>query len=256
MHLSIVDWVIMVTTTLGEAALFAVLVIRDRWRIFPVFTTFMGIETVINLFFFVPIWNGSRSLYEGLYYSTVLIEFVMQLGVVWEIARIVMRPTGTWAQDARKRFIFWGTVGILFAAVIPFLVTPPPLGGLFGSLEVRGNLFTSLVFCELIAVVLRTSKSLGLGWRNHVMALGNGWIAWVVVATLIDGLHSYSSFARYSTDLDHVRMFVYLAVVIYWTVQFWLEEPARQPISPELDAYIQSLHERIKSDLDTLEPQR
>ena len=116
----------------------------------------------------------------------------------------------------------------------------------------RGNLFTSLVICELIAVVTRTSKSLGLGWRNHVMALGNGWTAWAVIAILVDGLHSYFGADRYFVVLEHVRMFAYLAALGYWMVQFWLEEPARQPISPELSNYIQALHRRIKLDLDTL----
>jgi hypothetical protein len=50
-------------------------------------------------------------------------------------------------------------------------------------------------------------------------------------------------------------MLVFMAVVVYWSVQFWLEEPARQPIAPELRAYIQALHEHIKSDLDTLDAQ-
>ena len=94
----------------------------------------------------------------------------MQLGVVWEIAQIVMRPTGTWVRDAKRQFILWGAAGILLAAALPWLVTPPA-ANLLHRLEVRGNLFTSLVVCELIAVVTRTSKSLGLGWRNHVMAL-------------------------------------------------------------------------------------
>jgi hypothetical protein len=162
-----------------------------------------------------------------------------------------MRPTGTWVRDAKKQFILWGAAGILFAAALPFLITPPA-ASLLHRMEVRGNLFTSLVICELIAMVTRTSKSLGLGWRNHVMALGNGWTVWAVVAILVDGLHSYFGAELYFRELEHARMFTYLAVLGYWMVQFWLEEPARQPISPQLRAYIQALHQRIKNDLDTL----
>jgi hypothetical protein len=177
------------------------------------------------------------------------------LGIVFEIARIVLRPTGTWVRDARKQFILWGAVGILFAAALPYLVSPPaPF--LLDRLMVRGFLFTSLVICELIAVVTRTSKSLGLGWRNHVMALGNGWTAWAVVAIMVDGLHSYFGAQRYFSQLDHMKMLAYLAALGYWVVQFWLEEPARQPISPQLRAYILDLHQKIKNDLDTVGAQR
>jgi hypothetical protein len=52
-----------------------------------------------------------------------------------------------------------------------------------------------------------------------------------------------------------VRSFVYVAVLGYWTVQFWLEEPVRQPISPELRAYIEVLHQHVKNDLDRLRAQ-
>jgi hypothetical protein len=194
-------------------------------------------------------------VYFHFYWTTVLIEFVLQLGVVWEIARIVMRPTGTWVRDAKRTFLFWGGIGIVLAAALPWLVSPPAPTFL-ARLEVRGNLFTSLVICELIAVVTRTSKSLGLGWRNHVMALGNGWTAWAVIAILVDGLHSYFGAERDFPLLEHVRMFVWLAALGYWNVQFWLEEPARQPISPELSEYIQNLHRRIKIDLDALDARR
>jgi hypothetical protein len=254
MHLSIIEWILMATTSLAQAVLFAILVTRRRWKVFPVFTAFMGAETVINLGFLVPIWSHSLILYAWIYYSALVVEFLFELGLVWEIARIVMRPTGTWVRDARKQFIFWGTMGILFAAVVPFLVTPPSEGFL-GHMELRVSLFTGLVFCELIAVVTRTSKSLGLGWRNHVMALANGWTIWVVVEILIDGLSSYPAMGNYYRGLEQVRMCVFLVVVIYWMIQFWLDEPVRQQISPELRAYIQSLHERIKGDLDTLKVQ-
>jgi hypothetical protein len=215
----------------------------------------MAFDTVLEPLLFAIVWIGSQKWYGWVYWASVLIEFVLQLGVIWEIVRIVMRPTGTWVRDARKQFIFWGVAGILLAAALPWLVSPPATSFL-DRLAVRGNLFTSLVICELIAVVTRTSKALGLGWRNHVMALGNGWTAWAVIAILVDGLHSYFGGELYFRALEYVRMFAYLAALGYWSVQFWLEEPARQPISPELSNYIQSLHRRINIDLDTLDAQR
>ena len=255
MNLSALDWLLVAATLLGNTALLAVLIVRRRWKDFPVFTTYMAFDTLLLPLLSVIVRYGSQRLYSRVYWASVLIEFVLQLGVIWEIALIVMRPTGSWVRDAKKQFILWGAAGILLAAALPWLVSPPG-ATLLARLEVRGNLFTSLVICELIAVVTRTSKSLGLGWRNHVMALGNGWTAWAVTAILVDGLHSYFGADRYFVVLEHVRMFAYLAALGYWMVQFWLEEPARQPISPELNNYIQALHRRIKLDLDTLDAQR
>jgi hypothetical protein len=255
MNLSTLDWMLVAATSLGNTALFAILIVRRRWREFPVFTSYMGFETILGPVLYLLVQYGSRSWYARVYWSSVLVEFALQLGIVFEIARIVLKPTGTWVRDARKQFIFWGVAGIFLAAALPFLVTPPS-ATLLDRLVVRGYLFTSLVICELIAVLTRTSQSLGLGWRNHVMALGNGWTAWAVAAILVDGLHSYFGAQLHFGELEHVKMVAYLVVLGYWSVQFWLEEPARQPISPELSAYIQDLHRRIKNNLDTLGAQQ
>ena len=255
MNLSALDYVLWVANFLGEAVLFSILICRRRWREFPIFTTLIGFEAAVPAMQYLIFLHGYHVWYARIYWTYALLDFLLQLGVIWEIARIVLRPTGTWLRDAKKQFILWGAAGILLAAALPFLVTPPA-ASLLHRLEVRGNLFTALVVCELIAVVTRTSKSLGLGWRNHVMALGNGWTAWAVVAILVDGLHSYFGAERYFRELEHVLMFVYLAALGYWSVQFWLEEPARQPISPQLRAYILDLHQKIKNDLDTVSAQR
>jgi hypothetical protein len=255
MNLSALDDALWVANFLGNAILFSILIYRRRCRDFPVFTALNGYEAAVPALLYGIYLHGSQVWYARIYWTYALLDFILQLGVIWEIAHIVLRPTGTWVRDARKQFILWGAAGILLAAALPWLVSPPA-ANLLHRLEVRGNLFTSLVVCELIAVVTRTSKSLGLGWRNHVMALGNGWTAWAVVAILVDGLHSFFGAERYFRELEHVRMFAYLAVLCYWSVQFWLEEPARQPISPQLRAYIEVLHRRIKNDLDTVGAQR
>jgi hypothetical protein len=254
MDLSALDETLWAGGFFGHAALFSILMARHRWREFPAFTTLIGFYAARTVLLYAIFLQEARVWYAWAYYSGALFDFALQLGVIWEIAHIVLRPTGSWVRDARKQFLFWGAAGILIAAALPWLVTPPA-ASLLHRLEVRGNLFTSLVICELIAVVTWTSRSLGLGWRNHVMALGNGWTAWAVVAILVDGLHSYFGAERYFRELEHARMVVYLAVLGYWMVQFWLEEPARQPITPELRAHILALHERIKNNLDTLDAQ-
>ena len=245
MKLSALDYGLWAATFLGDATLFLILIVRRRWRDFPVFTTYIGFEATMTVAMYLVLFHFP-SWYARIYWPYVGFMVFFELAVVWEVARIVMRPTGTWVRDAKRQFLFWGASGVVIAAALPWLVKPPASNPL-EILEVRAGLFASFVICELYYVLIRTSKSLGLGWRNHVMAVGNGWTVWAVMAILVEGLHSYFGAWHY---------FVYIAAVGYWIVQFWLEEPVRQPISPELQAYILDLHRRVKNNLDTLDAQR
>jgi hypothetical protein len=252
MNLSALDYLLWAVGFFANVALLAVLFYRRRWKGFPVFTIYLIFETAETVLGYFILRIGSISLYNRIYWYLDAVDFVLQLGVIWEIARIVLRPTGTWLRDAKKQFLLWGTAGILFAAALPLLVSPP--AGIWQwRLDIRLTLFSGLVVCELFAVLTRTSKSLGLGWRNHVMALGNGWTVWSVSVCLVEGLHCYFGTHQYFRTLEESMGVISIAVTVYWIVQFWLEEPARQPISPELQAYIEALHQRIKNDLDRIE---
>ena len=132
----------------------------------------------------------------------------------------------------------------------------PPASTLLGRLTVRSSFFTSLVVCELFVVMLLTAKQLGLGFRNHVFALLTGWSVWVLAAMLVDLLHGYYGTHLYYDALNNGRKFAYLAALVYWMVQFWQDEPARQEIPPELRAYILALHQRVNKDIDTLGARR
>jgi uncharacterized membrane protein len=119
--------------------------------------------------------------------------------------------------------------------------------------EVRGNLFTSLVICELFVLMSITANRLGLGWRSHVMALGQGLTAWALIAVVIDALHSYLGTEQEFTTLEQIRMTVYVAALAFWMVQLWIDEPERQPISSDLQQYIVALHRRVKYDLERVD---
>jgi hypothetical protein len=255
MSLSVLGWTFVAATLLGNAVLLAVLIIRHRWREFFVFTMLTGFETLLIPSLSGVLQFGSQGLYEQLYWPSELIEFLLQLGVVGEIARIVMRPTGTWLHDARKQFILGSAAGVCLAAARAWMLSPPA-PNLREGLENGSSFFTSLVVCELFVVMLLTAKRLGLGLRNHVFALVTGWSGWVMVAMVVDLLHGYYGTHFYYDVLENMRKAAYLAALLYWTVQFWLEEPARKELPAELSAYIQALHERMKKDIDKLDTQR
>jgi len=157
----------------GHVALLAVLLIRSRWRKFPVFTLLIAYEAVVTVVLFVISRYGSRHSYFLGYWVLALGDYVFQVALIFEIARDVLRSTGTWIRDARKWFLFWSTMGILIAAGLCLTISPPATKGL-DLWEMRATLFTSLMTCELFLSVSAAANRLGLPWQSHVMSLDKG----------------------------------------------------------------------------------
>jgi hypothetical protein len=252
MNLSRLDGILWAASFVGHVALLCVLTLRVRWKTFPIFTALVGFDTFRTIALYLIYAHGSRLWYARIYWACTVVDFALQIGVVLEMARIVLRPTGTWVRDARKQFVLWALIGVGLAMVLAWGVSPPGLKAK-EVWEVRGNLFTSLVTCELVLVMALASTRLGLGWRSHVMALGQGLAVWSIVAVAVDGIQSYLGAAQQFATLDHVRIFVYCAALLYWIVQFWIPEPVRRPISPEMRNYILALHRKVTYDLDSVD---
>ena len=249
------DWFLWLFGFLGEAILFAVLIYRRKWKEFPAFTALFGFQDALSIIIFLIYKSISNLLYERIYYSSEILNFILQLWIVWDVLRTVMRPTGTWLRDAWKQFVPGGTVGLLLAAALTWMISPPTLNVL-ELLRARGDLFTDLVFCELLIMMLLTAKRLGLGFRNHVFALVLGWSFLSIAAIAVDLSHDYfGAHFQYDT-LERLYKFLLLPTLVYWIIQFWLEEPARQELPPEMRAYILALHQRVNKDIDRLGAQR
>ena len=252
MSFSQLDNALWATGFVGHVALLTVLLFRGRWRAFPVFTALIAFDTGLTIALYLLYKYASHNWYAHAYWSADVVDFCLQLALVAEIARTVLRPTGTWIRDARKQFLLFGGIGIGVAALLALGVSPPGFK-VKEVWEVRGSLFTSLVTCELVVALGFSAARLGLGWRNHVIALAQGLGVWAIVAAFADGIQSYIGAAEAFATLDHVRELVYCAALIYWTIQFYLPEPERRPISPEMQKYILALHERVKYDLDRID---
>jgi hypothetical protein len=251
MNLSIVAELIWATSFAGHVALLAVLLIRRRWREFPVFTGYIAFHAIETPILYVLFLVHSSALYANVYWTCALVDFAFQIGIVFEVARNVMKPTGTWLRDARKQFLLGGSAGLLLAAGLTWWLTPPGVHGP-ARLEMKGNLFAAFLICELFLIISSTARKLGLGWRNHVLAITQGFGAWVVVSLLTGALQSYFGHSSYFAPLNYAHQFVSVGVLAYWITQMWREEPIRQPISDELQQYIIALHNSVEYDLTKL----
>ncbi len=255
MHLSALDKFWWAAGFLSTAALVIVLLVRGRWREFPVLTVWFAFLTARTITLFVLYNAHWVHAYRELYLGGLWLDFALQLGVAVEIARIVLRPTGTWVLDARVRFAVAGIAGAVVAGLLAWWVSPPA-STVTWIWRIRGNLFTSLVICELFVAMTLTANRLGLGWRNHVMAVGQGLTAWTGVMVVTTALQSFLGRQRFYADLDYVRDLAYFSATIWIAVQLWIPEPERQPISADLQEYILALHRRVEYDLRRLDAPR
>jgi hypothetical protein len=252
MHYSLVDTLPWAVALLVHLTLLFVLISRSRWRQFPILTTWIAFSVARSLVLFYAYIHASKYWYTLIYSIASWVDFALQLGIVLEIARIVLRPTGSWVRDARSRFAAGGIAGAAVAALLAWWVTPPASSvRLFW--QIRGNLFTSLVICELFVLVSLTANRLGLGWRNHVMAVGQGLTVWSSVMLVTNALQSFLGTQRLYLPLERVRSNTYIVAVCWITVQLWRHEPERQPISSDLQEYILALHQRVEYDLRRLD---
>lgn len=252
MHFSTLDKVDWAVASLATAVLLFVMLLRGRWRQFPFLTAWLAFQTIRTVGLAESYARNSLFWYAHIYWPGLWIDFALQLAVVIEIARIVLRPTGTWVRDSRARFAAAGIAGAVVAAGVLWWISSS------GSVrqiswQIRGNLFTSLVICELFVVMSMTANRLGLGWRNHVMAVGQGLTAWSSLMVLKTALQSLPGSQHLNLALEDARGFTYASAILWIIVRLWVPEPERQPIAPELQQYILALHRRVEYDLRRLD---
>jgi hypothetical protein len=255
MHLSAMDKLLWAGGFVCTLLLLLVLLVRSRWRQFPIFTAYAAFGVVRTAALFTAYSHRWFALYTHIYLLGLVVDFALQLGIAIEIARIVLRPTGTWVHDAKMQFAVAGLLGAAAAAALAWWISPPAQTAIV-AWRLRGNLFTSLVICELVVVMSLTASRLGLGWRNHVMAVGQGLTVWTGVMVVTTALQSFLGGQRLYLEIDHFRVFAYIGAVVWWMIQLWIPEPERQPIAPELQSYIVELHRRVEYDLHKLDARR
>lgn len=202
MKLSTLASVLWAAGLIGHLLLLAVLVVRRRWRDFPVFSSFLIFESLRTLALYAASLYGKHA-YFWMYWITGFADYLFQVAIIVEIAVDVLRPTGHWVREARREFILWGVVGVFVAAMVAVLMGAPQSRGL-DLWDARVTVFTSLLTCGLFAAMATAADRLGLQRRSYVIALGQGLTLWALSGLVEDLLHVMFGWGREFIWLNYV----------------------------------------------------
>ena len=248
MNLTILENLIWASSFASNLTLLLVLIIKGRWRRFPFFTAWIVFQVLLTISLFALYRLGDDALYSKVYWSTGTIDFLLQLCVIVEMSRIVLRPAGVWIYSTRKRFTLLAVSGTLLAITVTFILHPEAHTSL-EVWEMRADLFTSLMFVEVFLAMMGTANKLGLRWSMHVMRLGQGLLAWATVAVVVDALHTLLGHYRWFSALENVRSIVWVVAAIYWIFGFWKPEPESSMPPRNAEKYLVDLHQQVQYDL-------
>jgi hypothetical protein len=232
---------------IGNLCLAGILIGKSRAKSFPIFTSFVIYQIIETVALFSIHKTGDRHAYFFAYWGSAIGGYVFQLALVYEIARHVLRPTGRWIEKARLFLFVWSGLGLLVASLFTLML---PFTGK-SSTElwlIRSSILTSLLTCEVFLAVSVSANQLGMQWRSHNMALGEGLTVWAVVALLGDLGHFVTGWNPGARGFVDVQSSAYIATVVFWAVAFARQERQREPLSAEMEGHLHALHNRVQQD--------
>ena len=249
MKLALIDQILWAAGFSGGLLLLFTLLWRGRYRQFPFFTAFisLGVLRDIVLYF---IHYGSAS-YSWSFLGFDLCDSLLQLAIVYEISAIVFRPVGVWARDIRGPFLRMVVGAPLVATALTATmpqISKNPVYTLIATL----NLFNHVLMTELVAIVLFCSSRVGLVWRNHVLQIADGFGVYSVLTFVVVLFRTYHKVGHGIDSLSRTAAVVWLAILIYWIVNLWKNEPPRREITPEMKAQLFALRRTVAYDLGEL----
>lgn len=202
-------------------ALLFVLLRRCRARSFRAFTVFIAFGTLRTIVLFTVFRvAGRHHAYTLTYWYAAGLDLLLQVAVVYELAKSALYRSSEWIPGAKTRFLLFAiaapVVGILFAATM----TPAARNAL-DSWDARANLFITVTICLLVSAVMTVSRQFGGGWNDLVLRFSAGLAVWSLASFATGTLHAYWRTADSFSLLENVAGVIYLLVTLYWIVVFW-----------------------------------
>ena len=258
MHLTGLDLLFWAAGLGAHLALLCVLLIRQRFRGFPIFTSFILSNIGRTVALYLVELYGNKASYFYTYWSLAILDTVLQLSVVYEMYSITFRPLGKWAPDLRGSFVWLMAASIAIAVGLTWLAAPHARLWM-QVVVIKGNFFSSTCMSELFVGMIALCVKVGLPWKTQVARISQGLGVYSIIDVLIEAGHSYFGVNRNTqtyTMLSHIRMTAYLCCVAYWIVVLWKDAKETRKLPESLRGQLILLQGNLDLDLKRVRARR
>ena len=234
MELNHWDIILWISGYVGNICLMAVLCSKKRYKAFPWFTLFLANELVQDPLLALLAHYGAAKHYFYTYWILDVLDSLLLLLVIFELARTVTRVIDEHKNMFRSHDLFWLAAALLITGISCWALAPR-LPSPIVTLAFKAATMTSIIMCGLTLYVFLAAFFYGVRFRVHAVAITYGLTAYaltrmlVYVAVLNTGsADTWELLSRWSKPL-------YILMLFGWSLMLWLEEPHRK-MSPEMHA--------------------
>ncbi len=225
----------------AEIALFVVLIVRRQYKTFPVFTAYIGFNLLYDLGI-GTLMVTSAQLGRSLAFALLPLEYLLELGVLLEIAWHVLRPVHvSLPRGSIRAFVGCIAVALLGGTLLAWHLdnTGHQVQDIKGPLDLTVGLLRMLIFVATAGF----AQLLGIGWKNKVLQLATALSFYSAVDLIVSLVQRYSGA---SAELDHIRAVAFTLEIglLVWT--FTTKDVRRREFSPQMEQFLVTLAGRAK----------
>jgi hypothetical protein len=232
-------------------AMLCVLIFRKGLaRLYPIFVIYLLInlaEDPLSLW-----WNGNSVAYRRYYFIVTILDYVLQLLIVFEIGKNVLRPS---RRSIPFPVVRVATVGVLLCAIVAASFSRQAQAVEVDDLvrvSMQVTLGLAILKLLLFAALAAFAQVLGIGWKSHVLQLATGLAFYAGVSMLIQIGSSHVPTADPKTYVHHLDRLMQIQSVAYnGTLAFWIwafsrNEAPRKDFTPQMQEVLVTIAQSAK----------
>jgi hypothetical protein len=242
MSLKVLYAAVILLAFVAETGLFAVLIIRRQYKVFPVFTLYIGFNLLYDVGLGALTVMTSAPVVRAVALSVLPLQYLLELMVLLEIGWNVLRPVRTSLPRGAIRFF----IGAVMVALVTGALLAWKLNTQAGETRnIKGSLdLTVGLLCMLIFVATAGfAQVLGIGWKNKVLQLTTALCFYGsidLIVTLVE--HHFGG----SNDLESIRGGAYVLELIFLVWAFTTKDVERREFSPQMEQFLVTLAGRAR----------